>query len=278
MHYGVCIFPTAYSMAPGALGVALEERGFESVWVAEHTHIPASRRSPWPGGPDLPQMYYDTLDPFVALTAMASSTSRLKLATGICLVIERDPITTAKEVASLDVVSGGRFMFGIGSGWNVEEMENHGTDPSSRWKLMRERVEAMKAIWADDPAEYHGEFVDFDPIHANPKPVQRPHPPIHVGGGAPHGARRAARYGNGWIPIGGRGGSVLELLPVLDDECAKLGRARSEIEVSLYQAPTDPAELSALAEGGLDRAVFVLPSASADELLPILDHLASLTE
>ncbi len=276
MHYGVCIFPTAYTMAPAALGVALEERGFESIWLAEHTHIPAERRSPWPGGAELPQMYYDTLDPFVALSAMASATTTLKVATGICLLIERDPITTAKEVASLDVISGGRFMFGIGSGWNVEEMENHGTDAATRWKLMRERVEAMKAIWTNDPAEYHGDLVDFGPIHANPKPLQRPHPPIHVGGSAPHGPRRAARYGNGWIPIGGRDGSILDQLPILDEECEKVGRDRGEIEVSLYYAPTDPAELSALREGGIDRVAFSLPSAPRDELLPILDHLATL--
>ena len=159
-------------MHPSELARALEERGFESYWVAEHTHIPASRRSPWPGGADLPQMYYETMDPFVALTAAATATENLKVGTGICLVVERDPITTAKEVASIDHVSNGRFLFGVGGGWNAEEMENHGTAFDTRWKLMRERIEAMKTIWADDPAEYHGEFVDFDPIFSKPKPVQ----------------------------------------------------------------------------------------------------------
>ncbi len=276
MKYGVTIFPTAYAMPPAELGPALEERGFESIWVAEHSHIPASRQSPWPGGADLPQMYYDTLDPFVALTAMAATTTTLKVATGICLVVQRDPIHTAKEVASLDQVSNGRFLFGIGGGWNLEEMGNHGTDPARRWKLMRERIEAMKAIWANEPAEYHGELVDFEPIHQSPKPVQRPHPPIHVGGGAPHGARRAARYGNGWIPIGGRDGDILDEIPTLEAECEKAGRSRDEIEVSMYLAPPDASELARLADGGLDRAVFGLPPAPAEKLLPILDKLAAL--
>ncbi len=276
MKYGVTIFPTGYAMAPAELGVAVEERGFESIWVAEHSHIPASRRSPWPGGADLPQMYYDTLDPFVALTAMAATTTTLKVATGICLTVQRDPIHTAKEVTSLDHVSGGRFLFGVGGGWNLEEMENHGTDPSRRWKLMRERVEAMKAIWTNDLAEYHGELVDFDPIHQNPKPVQRPHPPIHIGGSAPHGARRAARYGNGWIPIGGRGDDFPDQLAALEVECEKVGRSRAEIEVSLFGAPTDKSELSRLADGGLVRAIFGLPPVPGDKLVPILDKLATL--
>jgi len=191
MHFGLTIFPTEYSISMVDLGRAAEERGFESLWVSEHTHIPVSRKSPWPGGPELPKMYYDTLDPFVALAAAASATSRIKLATGICLIVERDPIHTAKLVTSVDQVSGGRFMLGIGGGWNLEEMENHGTRPESRFKLMRERIEAMKAIWTQDEAEYHGDLVDFDPIFMRPKPIQKPHPPIHVGGGFPGGARRA---------------------------------------------------------------------------------------
>lgn len=277
MKYGVAIFPTADAMAPAALGRALEDRGFESLWFAEHTHIPADRRTPWPGGGELPRMYYETMDPFVALAAAASATERLRVATGICLVVERDPIITAKAVASLDRISGGRFLFGVGGGWNAEEMENHGTEFSGRWKLMRERIEAMKAIWADDPAEYHGEHVDFDPIWSSPKPVQRPHPPIHVGGTAPHGPRRAARYGDGWIPIHGRG-SVLDDLPVLAEECAKAGRDVAEIELSLYYAPVDVAEITRHAEAGIDRFVFGLPPAGADELLPMLDRLAELVE
>ncbi len=276
MKFGVAIFPTEYAMHPAALGAALEERGFESLWVAEHSHIPASRATPWPGGADLPQMYYDVMDPFVALAAAATATTELKVATGICLVGQRDPIQTAKQVASLDVISGGRFLFGIGGGWNAEEMANHGTEFVGRWKLVRERIEAMKALWADDPAEYHGDLVDFDPVVANPKPVQRPHPPVHVGGGAPGGPRRAARYGDGWIPLGGRDGDIVEQMALVAVEAAKVGRDPSEIEVSLYYAPTDASELSRLAAAGVDRAVFGLLPADGDTLLPQLDGLAAL--
>ncbi len=182
MHYGVVMFATEYAMAPDELARALEERGFESVWFPEHTHIPASRRSPWPGGGDLPREYWSSYDPFVALMAAGAATKRLKLGTGICLVIERDPITTAKEVATLDRLSGGRVLFGIGGGWNAEEMENHGTAWKSRWRLLRERVLAMKEIWTKKEPEFHGDFVNFDKIWADPKPMQRPHPPILIGG------------------------------------------------------------------------------------------------
>ena len=203
MHHAVTVFPTEYCMPPTELAPELESRGFESLWVAEHSHIPASRLSPWPGGPELPQMYYDAMDPFVWLSAAASVTKTLKVATGICLVVQRDPIQTAKQVASLDRLSNGRFLFGIGGGWTIEERTNHGTAGEGRCKLMRERIEAMKEIWSKDEATYEGEHVSFDRIIANPKPVQKPHPPIHVGGGFPGGLRRAVRYGNGWIPIVG---------------------------------------------------------------------------
>ena len=274
MDFGVCIFPTEDAMHPAELAVALEERGFESYWVAEHTHIPAERRSPWPGGDVLPQMYFETMDPFVALTAAATATTNLKVGTGICLVVERDPITTAKEVASIDHISGGRFLFGIGGGWNAEEMENHGTDFSSRFQLMRERVEAMKVIWADDPAEYHGDLVDFDPIFSKPKPTQSPHPPIHLGGSSPQGPRRAARYGDGWMPINGRGGTMLEHLPVLAEECKKNDRDMSEIELSLYMAPPDSESAKTHEDGGVQRFIFGLPPAPADKVVPILDRYA----
>ncbi len=177
MHFGVAFFPTDYAISPIELATALEDRGFESIWLAEHSHIPASRESPWPGGAELPQIYYDTLDPFVTLGAMAGVTSTLKLGTGIALVVQRDPIHTAKEVASLDVLSGGRALVGVGAGWNREEMSDHGTDPERRFGLMRERVEAMKALWADEVAEYRGDYVDFGPTYQNPKPLRAP-PPI----------------------------------------------------------------------------------------------------
>jgi probable F420-dependent oxidoreductase len=185
MKFGVMMFATDYAVRADELARAAEERGFESLWLPEHTHIPASRRSPWPGGPQLPKEYWHTLDPFVALSAAAAVTRTIKLATGICLLIERDTITTAKEVASLDLLSGGRFIFGIGAGWNAEEMENHGTDFKTRWRRMREQIAAMKRIWCDDEAEYHGDFVNFDPIWSWPKPVQKPHPPILLGGRRP---------------------------------------------------------------------------------------------
>jgi probable F420-dependent oxidoreductase len=277
MKFGAAIFPTADAMHPAELGRALEDRGFESLWVAEHTHIPASRKSPWPGGDELPQMYYEAMDPFVALTAAATATTTLNVATGICLVVERDPIITAKEVASIDRVSDGRFLFGIGGGWNAEEMENHGTVFDTRWRLVRERIEAMKAIWTTDPAEYHGDMVDFDPIWSKPKPVQTPHPPIHVGGTSPYGPRRAARYGNGWMPINGRG-DMLDGLPVLAEECEKFGRDVAEIELSLYFAPPDPAEVERHGEAGVARFVFGLPPVAADGLLPMLDDLAKIIE
>lgn len=277
MKFGATIFATADAMHPAELGRAMEERGFESLWVAEHTHIPASRISPWPGGAELPQMYYETMDPFVALTAAATATTTLKVATGICLVPQHHPITLAKQVASIDQVSGGRFLFGVGGGWNAEEMENHGGEFTSRWKQQRESIEAMKAIWADDPAEYHGELVDFDPIWSKPKPLQAPHPPIHVGGASPWGPRRAARYGDGWMPINGRG-SMLDELDVLAEECDKVGRDVSEIELSLYAAPADPAEVERHEAAGVARFVFGLPPVGADDLLPLLDAYAEVID
>src|SRR5919109_4158229 len=200
MKFGIAVFPTDDAADPGTIARLVEERGFESLFFPEHTHIPVSRRTPYPGGGDLPDMYARTHDPFVALTAAAMATERLLLATGICLVVERDPIITAKEVASLDHVSGGRFLFGVGAGWNEEEIENHGTDPRRRFGLMRERIEAMKAIWTQDEAEYHGRYVDFDPIWSWPKPVQKPHPPVLVGGLGSQVIDRAVAFGDEWMP------------------------------------------------------------------------------
>ena len=204
MKFGAFMFPTDYSIGPVELAREVEARGFESLWFPEHTHIPTNRESPYPGGGELPQEYSHTLDPFVALGAAAAVTERIKLGTGISLVVERDPIVLAKEVATLDQISNGRVLLGIGGGWNREEMSNHGTDPTHRWKLMRERIEAMKAIWTQDEAEYHGEFVDFDPIWSWPKPVQRPHPPIILGNAGAGAVRRVVRYADEWMPIGGR--------------------------------------------------------------------------
>jgi len=277
MKYGVMTFPTEYAIHPAELAVAAEERGLESLWVAEHSHIPASRETPWPGGADLPQMYYDALDPFVALATAAQATETIKLATGICLVIQRDPIQTAKAVASLDVLSGGRFLFGVGGGWNREEMANHGTAFEGRWKLLRERIEAMKAIWSDDPAEYHGERVSFDPIVANPKPRQKPHPPIHVGGAFPGGMRRAIRYGDGWIPLMGRGDDdVVKHLDAFRAAARDAGRNPAEIEITVYACPPDKDLLRRYKDAGIQRVVLGVPPADRDVVLQVLDPIASL--
>jgi probable F420-dependent oxidoreductase len=279
VKYGVMTFPTEYAIHPAELARGIEERGLESLWVAEHSHIPASRRSPWPGGGELPQMYYDALDPFVALSAAAQATERIKLATGICLVVQRDPIQTAKAVASLDVLSKGRFLFGIGGGWNREEMANHGTAFEGRWKLLRERIEAMKAIWTQERAEYHGEYVSFDPIVANPKPRQKPHPPIHVGGAFPGGMRRALRYGDGWIPLAGRGDDdVVAHLPALREQAAAAGRDPAALEVSVYACPPDKDVLQRYRDAGIHRVVLGAPPADRDTVLGILDRIASLAE
>src|SRR5262245_51869853 len=204
MKYGVTMFPADFAMRPDDVAAAAEERGFESIFFPEHTHIPTSRRSPWPAGGELPKEYWHTHDLFVALTAAAMATKTIKIGSGICLLIERDPIVTAKEVATLDFLSRGRLIFGIGGGWNAEEMENHGTNFKTRWKLLRERVEAMKAIWANDEPEYHGELVNFDKIWSYPKPVQKPHPPIYLGTGTAKGRQRVVDYCDGWMPIGQR--------------------------------------------------------------------------
>jgi probable F420-dependent oxidoreductase len=270
------MFPTDSSIAPGDLGAEAEARGFESIWFPEHSHIPVSRRSPWPGGPELPKMYYDVLEPFVALAAAAERTKTLKLATGICLVVQRDPIHTAKAVATLDRVSGGRVLFGIGAGWNAEEMANHGTtDFARRFELMRERVEAMKKIWTEKQAEYHGKLVDFDPIFAWPKPVQRPHPPIHVGGGWPGGARRAIRYGDGWMPIAGRD-PIGERLADFRKMARDAGRDPATLEVSVFGHGPDADAVKRQREAGLSRVVFGLPPEPRDKVLPLLDRYAEL--
>lgn len=277
MDFGLTIFPTEYTMQPQDLAPLLEERGFESMWVAEHSHIPASRISPWPGGADLPQMYYDTYDPFMALTAAAMATTTLKLGTGIALVIQRDPIHTAKQVSTLDQLSGGRVLFGVGAGWNIEEMADHGTDPDRRFGRMRESIEAMKAIWASEVSEYHGEQISFDAMYQNPKPVQKPHPPIHVGGAFPGAMNRAVHYADGWMPIGARIGADLEgMLQELDEACAAAGRDRSEIEITMYGVNPTPDTISQLEQQGVDRVIFMPPSDPPEKIREHVDHFASL--
>lgn len=278
MQFGAMMFFTAYSMTPAALGRALEERGFESVWAPEHSHIPLSRRTPYPGGGDLPRKYYDTMDPFVTLTAAAAATKTLKVATGICLVAQRDPIQTAKLVSSIDQVSGGRFLFGVGIGWNQDEMENHGTVFATRAKLVRERIEAMKEIWTKDPAEYHGTLVTFDPMAALPKPIQKPHPPVIVGGGFPQGARRALSYGDGWMPVAGgvKEDELVRQAEEFQQMVKESGRAPASVSFSLYEAPENPDLLKRLGDRGLSRVIVALESDKEDKILPILDRWARL--
>jgi probable F420-dependent oxidoreductase len=279
MHLGVAMFLTEHAMRPGALARAVEERGFESLWFTEHSHIPASRETPWPGGGELPREYYGLLDPFVSLAFAAEATRRLKLGTGVCLVAQRDPIQTAKAVATLDVLSGGRFLFGVGGGWNREEMQNHGTSYTARWKILRERVEAMKEIWTRREATYRGETVQFERIVAEPKPIQKPHPPIHVGGAWPGGMKRALRYGDGWIPLLGRGDDdVASHMPDFRRAAEAAGRDPAALEVSVYACPPDAGLVERCAQAGVSRLVFRLPSEGDAGVLRFLDRLASLKD
>jgi probable F420-dependent oxidoreductase len=278
MHIAAAMFFTDYSMSPAELAPALEARGFESLWAPEHSHIPLTRKTPFPSGGELPKKYYDAMDPFVTLTAAAVVTKTLKLGTGICLVVQRDPIQTAKLVASIDQVSGGRFLFGIGNGWNQDEMEDHGTVFETRHKLARERIEAMQAIWAQAKPEYHGEFVDFGPMMAWPKPVQKPHPPIIVGGAFPYGARRAIRYGGGWIPHKSRPqyGDVSDFLPQFRQMAAEAGRGPDDLPVTIWGPAADADQLRRYRDMGVARVVVSLESEMADQILPELDRWAKL--
>jgi probable F420-dependent oxidoreductase len=272
MHFGGAMFFTDYSMSAPELARALEERGFESVWAPEHSHIPLSRKTPFPGGGDLPKPYYDAMDPFVVLAAAAQATKTIKLGTGVALIQQRDAIQTAKLVASIDQVSQGRFLFGVGGGWNQDEMEDHGTVYATRFKRVRESIEAMKEIWTKERAEYHGEFVNFDPMIARPKPVQKPHPPIHVGGAFPHGARRAIRYGDGWIP----GGDIREVLPKFREMAREAGRDPAGIEITSFATGEDLDRVKRLNEMGVARVVPMFPPEKADKVLPIVDRWAKI--
>jgi probable F420-dependent oxidoreductase len=276
MDFGTSIFFTDYSIAPAALATALEERGFESLWAAEHSHIPVPRRTAPPGGGELPKRYYDVMDPFVTLTAAAVVTKKLKLATGICLVIQRDTIQTAKLVASIDQVSGGRFLFGIGGGWNVEEIESHGTVFATRMQKMREQIEAMKAIWTKSTAEYNGEIVKVTPMMTWPKPVQKPHPAVLVGGAFPWAARRAVRYGDGWYP-NASSGKPEEYMPRFHQMASEAGRDPKTLSVTVGGPAEDADAIKRLGDLGIGRVVFPLPAdGSAEAVLPVLDRLAAL--
>jgi probable F420-dependent oxidoreductase len=276
MHFGAAMFFTDYSMAPAEFARALEERGFESVWAPEHSHMPAGGGAAFPGGGEVPKKYYDVLDPFVSLTAAAMATKTLRVGTGVCLVVQRDPIQTAKLVASLDQVSGGRFLFGIGNGWNKDEITNHGTAFETRHKLARERIEAMKLIWTKSKPEYHGEFVNFAPIMTWPKPVQKPHPPVIVGGAFPYAARRALRYGDAWMPHTRRPAyaDIAEKLPEFFRMAEEAGRR--DIPVTAWDCLEDYDRLRRYRDLGLVRATVSVDSAKADAILPVLDRWAAL--
>src|SRR6202162_1817173 len=276
MRIGVFYFPVDYGINITELAVALEERGFESLFVPEHTHIPVRRKSPFPSGGEMPRRYAHTHDPFVALSFAAAATKKLLLGTGICLIPERDPIVTAKCVASLDQLSGGRVVFGIGGGWNVEEMENHGARYNTRFKLMGERILAMKALGTEDEAEYHGEMVDFAPVWSDPKPAQRPHPPILLGGETDYTLKRVVDYCDGWFPRPGRGFEIKAQLERLHQMAGKTGRDRRTLSTSVFRAPADRTALKEYEAAGIDRAVLEIPDQSRDEILLVLDSYAPL--
>jgi probable F420-dependent oxidoreductase len=258
MDTAVGYFPTHDAMAPGPLARMVEDHGQAALYFPEHTHIPAARESPYPGGGELPRKYAHTYDLFVALTAAAAATTTLRIGSGICLVIERDPITTAKEVASVDRLSGGRFEFGVGAGWNREEMANHGTDPRVRMAVMRERVEAMKAIWTSEEASYQGHHVAFKRIWSWPKPAQWPHPPVLVGGNGPTVLDRVLAFGDAWFPNWGRGG-VLERIPELRSRAEEAGKA---IRIIAMGVPAEARDLERCREAGVARVAHWLPSAN----------------
>ena len=276
MKFGVAIFPTEEVQPPPEIARMAEERGFECLLFPEHTHIPASRESPYPGGGELPPQYSRTYDPFVALAAAAQATERLRIGTGICLVIERDPIVTAKEVASVDLLSGGRFLFGVGAGWNAEEMRNHGTEPSRRFGVMRERIEAMKAIWTEDEASYRGRYVGFERIWCWPKPMQTPHPPVLVGGNGARVLDRVLAFGDEWMPNRMSDEDLAARIAELNARAADAGRRR--IPVTMVGLSPDPAQIEQVAQAGADRVVFWLPQESPDSVEAALDEYATASE
>lgn len=274
MDAGVAIFPTDETPPPGELARMAEERGFESIWFPEHTHIPASRETPYPAGGELPREYARTLDPFVALAAAAAATERIRLGFGICLVVQRDPIVTAKAVASLDLVSGGRVLFGVGAGWNREEMRDHGTDPRSRMALLQERVEAMKALWSEEEATYHGRFVGFDRAWSWPKPVQQPHPPVLVGGNGPTVEDRVLAFGDAWMPnlVGGDDHMLGRIAALRRRAADEAGR---DVSITINAMSTKPDRVARYAEAGIERLVFYLPPGDRASIEQRFERIAS---
>ena len=278
MHIGITIFATDFSIQMDELARELEDRGFESLFVPEHTHIPTNRESPWPGGADLPKTYWHAHDPFVSLSFAAAQTKKLKIGTGICLLPERDTLITAKLVASLDCMSGGRFIFGIGGGWNKEEMAHHGIAYNNRFARMAEQIEAMKALWTEDAAEYHGEHVNFSESWSYPKPAQTPHPPILLGGETDHTLRRIVAFCDGWLPRARDGFEAAENMARLKRFADDAGRDMSTLSVTVFGAPADADTLAGYAEAGISRVLLSIPSAPRDEVLPVLDRYTALLQ
>jgi len=272
MRIGVVYFPTDYGIDIRELARAAEDRGFDSLFLPEHTHIPKSRRTPYPGGGELPKAYSHTHDPFVALSFAAAVTKKILLGTGVCLLPQRDPIVTAKCVASLDRLSDGRFVFGIGGGWNVDEMENHGARYETRFKLMRERILAMKALWTQDEAAFHGEMVKFESVWLYPKPLQRPYPPILLGGDSDHTLKRVVEFCDGWMPIAFRGFEPREAVSRLQQKASAAGRDFATLSISAFGAPPDRATLDRYREAGIQRALLAIPDLTRDEILRVLDQ------
>jgi len=277
MKYGVVAHFTEYSMRVDVLARAAEERGFESMFLPEHTHIPVERRSPFPMGGELPKEYYHDSDPFISLMAAAMVTTRLRLGTGISLVTEHDPIVLAKVIATLDLLSNGRVILGVGAGWNEEEMSNHGTPPKRRWKVLRERIEAMRLMWEQEQPEYHGEFVNFDPIHSYPKPVQHPLP-VLMGAHGFRGLRRVVRYCNGWMPVEAAVRDPKKEIQNLRNLAEQSGRDPASFDVTMTLARPDPKSLERNREAGVTRVLLALPTGGADAILPRLDQLAKLID
>jgi probable F420-dependent oxidoreductase len=277
MDVGVCYFPTDYGIDMSELGRALEDRGFKSLFVPEHTHIPVSRKTPFPGGGELPKRYAHTHDPFVALAFVAAATKKLKIGTGILLVPQHDPIVTAKAIASLDQLSGGRFIFGIGAGWNEDEMNNHGIQYADRFNQMGDRVKAMKELWTQEKASYQGKFIKVDPVWSYPKPHQKPHPPIILGGESDHTLKRIIDYCDGWLPRP-RGFDPVEGAARLHKMAEEKGRDPNTLSITVFAAPPKADVLESYKKAGIDGALLAIPDASRDEILRQLDEWVPLAK
>ena len=276
MRIGLSHFPTSYSAPPVDLAQEVESRGFDSLWVVEHTHVPASRLTPYPLGGELPSIYWEAYEPFTYLAQAAAVTNTLKLGTGICLAAQHHPIALAKRVASLDALSNGRFLFGVGAGWLAEEMANHGFAYADRWKILREHVLAMQACWTEKDAEFHGEFVDFDPVWVEPKPISQPHPPVYIGATSTWAMARIAEYAQGWYPV--HIPEFDERLDLLREECANRGRSVDEIDITLLTQPESSEQVAELAGKGVNRIVLNLPTGDANDCRRVMDGYAQLVD